>query len=740
MYTINNNKGIALIIAFFVIIVLSITGLAFFTSSVQEKIHAEIEIATISAKYQADRGLAYIITELRKHGSNWVTHTVDTETLALKKAKPAPSVSLPNCKIDKADGAYVPISGNREFAIKVFTDPSISAGNERMILVKGTVKVKVKGTEHSITRLFAAKVSNLYEYFIFTPYSWNFSSGEYNAKWNNIYVGGNITFYGSTRINELSLLMTPEYINYNRYFYVPPEDYHDLLPTGYNSWAEVYYDRRTPYWTPNPCTAETCAPDNYINHYDGRVRGELTGLKMEDLLYGEPDHPDQYIAWDGSIAHPYIEPDDIPEIYVNTNSLSWINGIPLPNRLDSNVYPGAGWAWNKYHHTSDNYSYPADEITTYHLNTAEQPSYLFTDFLESQGEGQSGLRLDEVIKEKNTDGKPTTALTINADRYLSDAQNCGIHITTEEDNLVMYINGTPYVADKKGNIKIRGKLLLSKRDFYDANSTQLKETVQLDIAQMNKIGNLAIPQNGIIFSDGNIVISNATQLPNGGLTVLCKEHIYAHGSFNTIDWQPAAFIPAKRFYALSRDFDFPDKLPSLYRHPNWEYVSQQDRDDWAAAHASTMTNLVEHNEEYNVSLVGYVGHSPYVLERWPDSVTRTITGAFIRLESDCFHWTEYPTASPFWQYFDNRRTRWCEDGFPSRECRDLVDGKRQGSTYATYAPSGANNIRAYETEYANQGVFPPGGPEKLSVQVEINNTEANFNQVYLALCARELLK
>jgi len=792
MYSINNNKGVALIITFFVIIVLSITGLAFFSSSIQEKAHTQIAMDTIAAKYWADAGLSYINIELSRQEGNWVTHEIAEGTFNLQPAGSTPNVYLSStCMIDPQDGTYVPISGNREFAIKVFKDPSVPEGGERMVLIQSK--------NSSITRLFAAKISNrnLYQYFIFSPYAQSFGGGVYNAEGGKIYVGGNITLYGSTRINDLSQLMTPNFISYMKLYYVPPENHHDLLPTGYSSWTEVYATRRPPYWTPNPNTT-----DNFVNHYDGIVYGENRGLLMVD-----PENPGNYITWDGIAGHEIL-PYNNPDIYYDVNDLSWINGLALPNRIGSN------YEWNKYWGPTSSYGYPAELIATNHLNTEYQDTDVFIDALAAQGTGSNGLRLDEIIRERNTNGEAITALSIDASEFENSAQNNGIYITIEDGIWVAYINGICYASDEYGDIwswedcaerdaydqalqdcygacstsynlcietcasneptiepeeclenciKESDKCkeicerslgerpecesqnnLLTTRTFWDVNSTLERTVAQLNVAQMIDDGNL-IPNSGIVWSDVPLFVSEATELPGGGTTFISPNALFLHGSFNTTNPQPASAISGNLIYTLSRNFDFPNYLPDLYRYPDYPYINYPPYSNgcpdtgtctagalntiWGNNHADTMANLTNDAEVYNVSLVGRYGYSPSVLERW--NSTRTINGAFIRLET-----TTFPALGSL----HGRINRWCSYNnplFPEGKCRHLHDNHHIGSTYSAY---GSTLTRSYEDEYGGDFGYPPGTLEGISesVYVEIDNTDDNFNQVYLALCAQEL--
>jgi hypothetical protein len=748
-----NNKGIALISAFLLIMVLSVIGLAFFSSSINQKLQLDREMIAADIRYQADRGFAYILTELKYHDYNWVTHyanTADAPIVPLVKVSQTPSVHLqPNpsknfygCAIDPTDGSYVPLDSSGKahpeiFSIKVYIDPTLQDPHERIILVRAGGN---KG------RLFAARFSakNLYEYFTFTPYNalfseavWNAGDGTNNGK---MYIGGNITFGKNVTINNLGEMISPGYLQYYRDFEIPPGN------CGGIPCEDAYYYKRAP-WRDNL----NAASPYYLYNPDGHLAGDFEGLLMIEFTLCS-SYSNYICPWDG-VSAPYLDPylpanEDVYAIYYTDNGLgeerAVINGIVLENRIT-----GSTWQWDKYWGPSSDY--PGDVAATYidvtHLNSATQ-SADFPAFLQSAG-------LEGVIKEASTGGEHIDSLSINEDAYLASAETYGVYITEEDDgqggtDLVMYVNGLDnrYVFDQNGQLKMGADIIAEKKEFYNTNIADKVETVQLHIDKMDLYD--FEPSNGIIWSDKDIVISDASQLPVNGLTVVGKANIYLHGNINTATggngWQPAAAIAAERIYLLSGAFNFPTYLPVTLYYPDYPYDTDPDpsigpaelQQDWENTNGIKMPNQAI-STTYNISLAGYFANEPQILEQWnwdTGGARREINGSFVRLEKGDFPWEGYPDEGP--TYIDQVKTRDCADSnplYPEGLCRHIGTLDENGKTISGWSskmnttnPSTSNTIYDFETKYATVGEPPGGliGIEK-SMWIEIPNTTENFN-------------
>jgi hypothetical protein len=752
-FLLKKNNGFLLLSTYVALIVLIIFSVALFGRVTHEHKFATISQQSLSARYAAERGIEYVVAEI-KYNRDFHTHNAVAEgENYILQPEDDPRVTtadlnMENVIIDE-NGNYASVFPNEDsqFVVRIYHDPQIP--DETIILSRGISKNQ--------TRLIVSKYipQSLYRFFIFTPYEFWPELGHYDAGGGRIHSNDWIFFSGKTEFSNISELSTAKYFKYYARSMIPIGDTGIDRGDGTTyTWDEVFWNWREPWVRPHNTQIEEL---KYYNRYDGKNYGDETGLLM--LENGRA------VAWDG--ISDYLDPY-LPENFNYymctdrdpncTNGLNeWhtiINGITIPNKFDK------GYDWNKYYilencYWYDNicFTYPEEIITAYHLDTQKQ----YNEWMDFLGEDGDGYALQGIVMDANTGGLYYEPLNIISTEYQEAAQTDGIYIDFqpsggpgEPEELNVYINSNQPLQWNGDQIDINGVQAVFKKDwFIDPNSTNQKDVIVLDIGKLKQAyqnkdpsGNATLAQN-IIYTNYNIVLTDASSILTNGLTIVSEKHIYFHGNYNDISNKPSAAIAAGDIYTLSNDWDFPKELETTFHNPNYPYehdfycpqdnekcidilINDYGRDpdetthpdypmgrNWFQENYQNMPNFVDYtlNHIYNVALVGYTSYSPMVLERWgyytdPGNSTtppsmwvnakREITGALVQLQNNNF---------PFLDLHDTAKRRCCSEGY--NPCRDCSIYPGWSWDMSTNSPAGNYNLYYYDTQFAN-GNVPPG--------------------------------
>jgi len=684
---IHNNKGFIFPFAYCVLVAMTIYVAAFANRALNDHNITKRNVLAMQSRYQAMRGAEFAIYELKTNGSDWHTHTAvengpvyDLVSLE-EQGLEAPEVALALFAYIE-DGDYAAIDGG--FKVRVYSSPNYGT----IVLVKG-----LNSSGEYQLRALKLHYQSLYDYFLFTPNELELYRMTLDAQQGRMHSNEDFVFKDTVNILNVAQLSTPEAIRYFVETYVPDDV--PAPPAGY-TWEEIYYYLRSPWVEPN-------LDGGYRNRNDGHLSGEKTGLLMESTK-----HPGVYVEYNPAAGNPPLDPDDYPELYADSSLISYINGNEFPNRLVNE------YLWDKYWRmTNSQGTDPVEEPKRY-TNSELQP--------EAWSDLMKALELDDIITEANSGGEAIDALTIPESDYKTAAQDNGIYIEFAELTNKFRVNrGTEqYVIDPGGQLVINDKVIFEHKTFFNTNSTN--ENVVLVAYVDEMIEEDFFPTNGIIFSDGKILIDDAETLPEGGLTTLSKNNIYIKGDYNTEVWQPSAAIAAGKTYLLSDEFNYPQTLPDTFHHIEYPYEEDFVRGDhnWYAEHVATMANAVDEDYTYVVSLVGYHGYMPEALERWsyyqnagnlfvPPSRQvehkRHVIGSLIRL--------------PYQSFVHN--------GFIDENNKgSRVRVNPGGENYNTWqdmgsvVPKDANNYFSYDTHYlAGTGALKPPG-DFMSEYIKIN--------------------
>ena len=758
------NNGFLLISTYIAIVLLLIFGAALFSRSADEHKFASISQDNLAARYAAEQGIDYVISEIKYNGQLH-THNADSDNvLQVETDNPLETGDLKmgsNVLIDGA-GNYSSNFPNEEsqFQVKVYSDPINE--DETIILSRG-----INGSE---TRLIVSKYvpSSLYQFFIFTPYQFWPGSNELDAGGATIHANDWIVFNGSADFSNLTGMSTAKYFRHDAKGFVPPgeisydHDNNPSTPDETKAWDEIFWNWRDPYVTPNDTDITEA---KYRNKYDGLNYGDLRGLRMFDAF-------GSVVAWDG--VSEYLDPYETAnfEHYRWDAYLTTINGVDIPNK-----FANTGYDWNKYYqfgtsgvwYDGRRWNHSPEIITAHHFNTDEQ----YSDWDNFLSAGELGETLNGVLKDANTGGFHYEPLTIDGAQYQDSAQYGGIYINEDvSGTLNVYLNSNTPLSWDGNQIDINGETaVFEKKSFVDINSTFTRNVITLDIEKL-KIAkgdtNAGLSQN-IIYSNYPLVLTNATDILSGGLTTICEENLYLHGNYNDVSGKPSAAIGAKYIYTLSSDWDYPQTLEAPYNNPNHPYEHNfycphgdetcrtylidkgRDADEvthdnyslgrnWYFENEANMANEVDNTAQhiYKVALVGYYGgNSPYVLERWthydnPGSLTelpsswvgasREIHGAFIRLKLGDF---------PYSGDRDYNRQRCCSAySAPCRDCTLYPNGW----VTTAYGPGGSRNSYFYDTQFSG-GDVPPGDyfAYSSSAFLEIEDNATNWNNHHIPI-------
>jgi hypothetical protein len=742
----NNRQAFLLISSYLVIICLSILAASFFLRTTDDNFNVRRNMNMLEAKNAADEGLEYAYEEIRSATQQpWVTHTVtdpQNGNYQLNPVTSAPDITLSeHCYIDPTTGNYVHNTG--KFEVKVFISPNSSP--DLIILSRGY------SNDGTTSRLFLSRINpeNIYSYFLFTPESYDFTSKTWDAAGGKMYIGKRAVFHDGVRIDNISELSALSGVSYAINSWLPMGvDIDEVIPEDLKgrTWRQYYYNIHNPWVTPNsdPRTGESFdepgnpnKPYAYWNNPYGRLCGDKPGL-----------YEDRNTPWDpnGYYGDPSdILPDVHPEYYQDTNLLTHINDVVIPNRLAVEYPYNRNWL-----PTQDWGMQYEDIVSVGYLNTSyQEQSQVLQSILT--GTGAEGVIKDQYT---STPAKLIGPLNVSPQDYKNDAQANGIYIyracsnpnpelCSPGDPVFTYlkVNGETYKANDQGEIWIKGTKIAEDKSFINTYSMQENEVtvVYLDAIMQTRHS----PNNGIIYSENALVVDNAQTIPRTGLTWVSPKNFLLKGDYNNPpdpnDWHPSAVICAGDVYTLSDNFNFPQELP-VTRHTT-EYPYEDDfvrgEYNWLAnvknvggkptsIYLGQMVNNVDKDYTYNISLIGPRAYEPKVLENWeyyqdvgdldrpPSNYTqhmRKITGSMIRLADD-----DFPATGTL------------DDEVPR------PDRKNPGwpENMAAIGPQdNAHNLFAYESRYdpADPTTLPPGDYMSFTegIYTEIANTDYNFN-------------
>lgn len=457
-----------------------------------------------------------------------------------------------------------------------------------------------------------------------------------------------------------------------------------------------------------------------------------------------------------------------------------------------------------------------------YLNT-ELQAQDWIDFLryDNDNDGDGIGDLYGVIKDRNTGGEPISPPVFDQARYQSTAQNEGIYIrnTVPSDewnnyeyrgsetalsrvntyyrdpdktldnngSYEVYIKGVsdPLVPDNEGQIKmnIEGDelVLFEKKGFYNTRSTLWTQVIQMNICNLKRAidaGDLELDEN-IFYSDWGVALACAEEIIDGGMTVITEGDAFTIGNVNVdtddpsnLDnpgFEPAAIITDRMFQVLSEDFNYPQELPELGNHPDYDhnfgYVPESVNRQWMHDHdpdnpgdptvEAVMPNKVRNDVYVNISVLGERATDQDVgwhlgLEMWSWYEDWLNDG-----EADIHEFETFTRGTrldlpdgAFESKFDyggldisvNRR---CDptcgaipNGWPScRGCSNYCDGTDPdnpcpGSSTGVFpiiCCGHRSGLLAWENRYLTDG-FPPGDLPGLSLEVwyPLPNTEENW--------------
>jgi hypothetical protein len=477
-----------------------------------------------------------------------------------------------------------------------------------------------------------------------------------------------------------------------------------------------------------------------------------------------------------------------------------VNNIRIPN------YFLTGYDYNRYWHLVDQgstspfgrfgqyWAYPSNTVTAYNFNSQYQYND-WNNFLRTQQPSGGGPTLENVLKDANTGGTHIEPLSIQGAFYQEKAEAGGIRIWYLGDAIgwqvkIRNYNSNRYIFVPPGGmtIDINGvTTVFEKKSFVDQNSAETKNVITLDIGKLKEaLGpNAGLDQN-IVYSNYPLVITNARDILDNGLTTVCENNIYLHGNYNDQPsgetFKPSSAISGRYVYTLSGTWDYPQTLQYTFHNP--DYPNKQDfycpvdnascitslvsggrllEDatdpshpegyNWYALYHDQMTRAVPQDADpahlgidpyiYNIALVGQ-NATPQVLERWWDytnpgdnstqpsgwsGTTRKIYGAQIWLESGDF------PGNGSWSSYTRRC---CGAAMPgggifSAPCADC-------STYADSWPNPTYSSTTqflYNTEFAD-GDVPPGDLLGYSstIFVEIEDNTTNWTKHYNPISMR----
>lgn len=810
-----SNKGIFLsMIAYPVFILILGLSIAAFLDSTNNSRQVRITSSSLQAQYYAFKGMEYAFCEIKKSSysdrSPFITHTVNSQTNELLDAAD-PTTLMPNTRIN-ADGCYELASGNNKFEVKVY-----KKGDATYILSKGS--------SGNSTRLLVNKITgtSLFEYFSFFPGNTAFGWQTLDAKGGKIRTNGDITFYNGSKLLNLSELSS--------YGKMQLAYYPSVLSGEESTW----FSSRWPYVKPNQSATppiQPYGPKDFVNKYDGHYTGQLSGLYTKNMLSSAfvpwntttptkpiyPWGPGPDATWDTTSDNSYIyEQANVNCLVGNTcangstNNQNYysdhpqINGVYIPGRIPN----AQSYTTYKYSgHTS-----PGDPTIPVTLTNSEQQAASWQSFINSfpstiDPNAKTVTGLKDIVKAGPSNGAQyVPPPSVDVQDLISQARDSGkgmaINFNTNSGQIEVTINsnspmtfaatnGTSF-TQTCGNGG-RAVTLFTHRKFINNDSGLPNEAVEVNVDGLRECEAAAqsagqwLPQNGLVYSNYNLALANANQLPTNGLTPIVSGNLILKGQYNypssgdpvgnpgTWIWQPSTAVVSNYVYLASDGFSYPSTLPVTQRHkeyPNSEshgmstlpagigtgatkdYVSGYN---WVSIYDNQMASKVTTGASggagnryyYNISLIGTYAPFPRYLERWgyytsPGTAfvppvqnswveyKAVVIGNFIQLTDD-----QFPPVgnldSPNYRYCDQAGNYPASQRILSTDINGTIPFSSLNYPCRNSAGSTpdllvyfTNEEKRYEPNYSANHVRPPGDFGELSSSIVL---ELPFSPTY----------
>ncbi|HAH22042.1 MAG: hypothetical protein A2Y00_07750 [Omnitrophica WOR_2 bacterium GWF2_43_52] len=635
-YKNKNNKGVALIMALGVSSVLLTLSMAYVGGAIQESNLSQRYQDSMTALYEAERGLAYAFGEAQNAGYDWFTHDVDSndanrngDTTEFIRPANSPGVTLGDVRdnqgivINSAGNYQIPLGGASLIQVRSYTNPNDT--NQMFLMAQATVG--------SASRTLKTKIIRrpLFKYFYYYP-GWKYFEGsDFDGEGiGGVYVKDGITLRNVNFKNITELATGP-----NGYIVAASDQY--TSPKGVD-------------WFIGGINGKAPLPSKY----------DSSGQLVWDDGYNGNNPWGQW-RWPPQYSFPW----DWRRVYDHFFNPGTVNKVTLPTKDDAvnNLWPE--WQWNKYPQ-SDNSEVPVQfcnpcgerdingdgvKDTVYatpqywaafsearcgagktnnecglidpdfwrdkiydRQTPTEMVRYLHTKKQAGAWQGwvnsatiplgqdqyNEGQPLSSVVKEGQTGGYDIEMPKIDQN-YAGLAKKDGLYIG--EDGV--YLNGSPDSLPSCIRDNVEFFNTLRPQDRNGDGTLDPENVLEINIEQCRTTRE--VPNNGIIYvAHKNLRLTNAKQMPDNGLTVASPYNIYIKGNYNydpsndpdTNDrnWRPSAVISNSYVYILSGNFTDPQALPDYvvpreYPYETTRIASNIDYNN--ATQRATLQNKVQ---------------------------------------------------------------------------------------------------------------------------------------------------
>jgi hypothetical protein len=412
---------------------------------------------------------------------------------------------------------------------------------------------------------------------------------------------------------------------------------------------------------------QTALWDKYSGYdYGGRETFELYGEEGAFAELERENDPLEFVVYDpDSLEHQAPDEDywnKLKAMTFDTLITNPLDGteelvtVSFAEILEANV--GVGWTYDRL--SGENVQ-PQNTLTgDYILNSMQQPA-AWENFLDTAGltgrvmDGNTGgqtieaPRFATTYKEKSIEeglylSKSAGDYTLHyggkardVNYTVSADDACGAY--SDYDNSQEYWNCIEARIDalvKRLNTdrrdrRIKKGIPVRKVKFINTYTNETNTVLEIDVDKMKRVG--TFPDNGIIYSEVPVRLTNAEKLPFRGrgtkatFNVICEENVYLKGNYNNPrrdrDWTTSAIISKKQIYTLSDNFndpgwsgyddgfsdtlsDTPSAVPALAHYPNYPYVYvKTEEGNFVEADPAGGEGTWEHYENYPVGSSQY---------------------------------------------------------------------------------------------------------------------------------------
>ncbi len=725
----SSQKGIFLTLIALPLMILAVGfSLGIFLVAINSSNQTRILYNRLQAQYNASKGIEYAYVEIKNQNfgtSSFETHDVSLASATYLDLIPKASGSLP---IPKVTAAEVVNDGTINAGVYELSGPGHKNDFQAKVYsLNEEIYVMSKGTSAGQTRLFIKKLSgtSLFDYLAFYPGNASLGWGTLDAKGGRIHANGDIILNHGAIIQNASEVSTPAAMKLGYYAEVKSGDEGLQFTSRSPFWTPNYDD-------PVPANDNYLnTPDHHFmgdsyNLYKKDTAGVFSTWNGTTLGAGET----LVYPWGSSTEVGVLNPplgtnwyngSDLSWIYQNQNPncqstgtcgtinnedydytfnsnlnhyLPYINGYYLPNRLTGSYttyrYTGRTTASDPQIpiNLTNSATYDPDNRWKTFIDTFDKvygtDSFGVDDITQITG-------LKGVVKAGTANnGKYITPPTIDVGSLITSAKSSGSGLAIAAPdalgNTLITINGgtspitisssTPvYKAPSDCGLGSDAPLF-TKKTFINDQSGLTNDVIEVNMGNLMACEALQtgqwIPTNKLMYSNYGLALTNAIQLPVGGLTTIVSGNLILKGDFNTAEdlgtgtWQPSAAVVSNQVYLTSDGFTYPATLPYTQHHPStpyegWYYygasssghpdgmdcsgdqgnslcyhvpaanatntpdfTSDKGGFNWLYNFESGMPNKVtdssnplkrtEHN--YNISLIGPYAYGPRMLERW----------------------------------------------------------------------------------------------------------------------------